>query len=1071
MNVLSRIVSGVNLKHPDGRPLFRYPLPPEVFSELEISLRSQVALGRKIELLAPAFVLWAAEHIRSRFTGGSLSWTFVLDPLNLPSDDQNLVREITKQGLSWWNREIKQTNTGTRMFLYSIVAEGGIPEALLKETGLYRNVVMGLLAEIEAEGGSGAEAWAEQIASRWISRLPQTFQSSDMTRLLAGLTLSLAELRALLPYDLPEAAAEQWLNKHRPGWTSSVPLRMTSEVAEGLIRPALQAERDTGPLVAGPLSRRELRLGGDKNWLPYLILHESGWLSERYFPDARDLRLRLLPTEAENIEGVGYSAAPGKKGWHLRRLGKAGKATIQLMIDAPFALAAFADGRLKGEAVIDAGVLNPIESPSFWRAVEMSEGAAAEQLTPVRGPARTRGPCLWLLTSNDEEPEVGGGWTLDDCEPALGGHLWRISGSGTVRVGEKWYRVETGAKEDAPEVNLFSFGKTLRGWRIGGNIPAYRGEVDIHGQIGATPLTRVAKHELRRIQGRNLCNEIIEWVREGQALARCRVVRLPQNASLNLREEAAGRITLSVSGLEAGWRLQFSAGNHKAISELQGGSAELKLETPGRTPGLVHLRLSEPATGRSIVLQAAWPTRNGMILDPDGNRLDRNQSISVEALQGWRVLTPDRIPGDLQLQLGGHRLVSLPVEGEAPLAIHSPLLRTMLAQGGPDAQVNLSLVVFGQEGPRLEVRRYHDLAVVHQEMLRMGLERDKSVIPETALASQLNKTRRAILCAVDLSNSDRIGPIETEASVDLENHLGGSGGPWLLQSTLEGQVQRAAVWNPRKSDKGTREDRIDAYAVQWQNLVCTPEDPDWDRLWDLISAAQQFGDSGTLDQVQALARAPVAAISLLLRHDKDPSSILSLEEVVPLYWPTLTVRDFVAAIKTEYARLQQKLLPYLDESEVGEVIDRTLVRRIGDIVNLRPELAGHFCHALIVSNAFERAIGIADCRNTIKALLLPLPAERLAEAAQEAAKRFDRLPQGVSGLKPLDPPVTLPSFNTYAQPVINAPLVVAEMATGRRPAPSPQEKYVLFILRLIDPLYFDTALPAALALYLSSDCQ
>ena len=176
MNILSRIVSGAELKRPDGRPLYRYPLSPETFSELEEALRLQVASGREIEPLAPGFVLWAAEHIRSRFTGGSLSWAFVLDPLGLPSDDQDLVRELAKRGLSWWDREIKRSNAGIRMFLYSLVAEGGIPEALLKEAGLYRNVVMGLLAEIEAEGGSAAEAWAEQIASRWISRLPQTFQ-------------------------------------------------------------------------------------------------------------------------------------------------------------------------------------------------------------------------------------------------------------------------------------------------------------------------------------------------------------------------------------------------------------------------------------------------------------------------------------------------------------------------------------------------------------------------------------------------------------------------------------------------------------------------------------------------------------------------------------------------------------------------------------------------------------------------------------------------------------------------------------------------------------------------------
>ena len=1069
MNILSRIVSETELKRPDGRPLYRYPLSPEIFSEVEEALRLQVATGRGIELSAPGFVLWAAEHIRSRFTGGSLSWAFVLDPLGLPSDDQDLVRELAKRGLSWWGREIKRSNAGIRMFLYSLVAEGGIPEALLKEAGLYRNVVMGLLAEIEAEGGSAAEAWAEQIASRWISRLPQTFQSVDITRLLAGLALSLADLRALLPHDLPEAAAEQWLNKHRPDWASSIPLRMTPEIAEGLIRPALRAERDIRPAAAGPLCRRELRLGEDGGWYSYLVLHDNGWLPERYFPDAKDLRLRLLPTEAGIVEGVGYSAAPEEKGWRLRRLGKAGKAAFPLMPDTPFAFAAFADGRAKGEAVIDAGIPNPIEAPSFWRAAELSDGAAAERLAPLTGAARTRGPCLWILTSESEEPEVGAGLTLDDLETAPGGFLWRMSGKGTLSVGEKRYRIETGAEEDAPEASLFAFGETLRGWRLGGNIPVHRGDVDIHGQMGAALSTRVAGRELRHMQGRHLCSEIVEWVRADEVLARLRVVRVPQTVILSLREEASGRIALSASGLETGWRLRFSAGEHETKGELQDGAVELKLETPGRAPGLVRLRLSEPATGRTLELQAVWPAKTGMILDPGGVRLNRNHRISVEALQGWRILTPEGMPGDLQLQLRGHPPVSLPIAGEVPLASNLPLIQAMLAQGGPDAQINLSLVVSGREGPRLEIRRYQDIAVVEDNMLRMGLDRDEPVRSETALASQLNKARRAILRAVDLSDSSRVGPIETGASVDLRDHLGQSGGPWLVQSTLEGRVQRAAVWNPRTLGKVSREDRIDAYAEQWRNLVDAPEDPDWDRSWQLISAVQQDGDSGVLDQVQAFAKAPVAAIALALRvPGKELSAVLSLEAAAPLFWPALPVSDFAVAIRAEHKRQRQKLAPYLDETEAGEVADGALVRRIGDIVSLRPELAGHLCSALIEAALLDRVIGVPELRDSMKTLLLPSPAERLVEAAQEAAKRFDRLPQGVGGLKPLDRPVAFPSFNSYAQAMIDAPLVVAEMAAERRAAPSAREKLVLVNLRLIDPLYFDTALPAALALSLSS---
>ena len=1067
MKLLSRIISDTELARPDGRPLYRYRLSPETFAALEEALRLEVVSGRTTDLSAPAFVLWAAEHIRARFSGGALSWEFVLDALGLPYDDQVLGRELASRGLSWWGREVRQSDSGIRLFLYSLLAEGGIPEELLKESGLYRNVVMGLVAEIEAEGGSAVEAWAELMALRWRSRLPQTFQSADITRLLAGLALSLVKLRAALPNDLPEAAAEQWLNMHQPGWRSTIPLRMTPQIAESLIRPALRAERDIRP-AARPLCGRELRRGENGNWNGYLILHDNGWLPERHFPGAEGLRLRLLPTGATVIQGVAYSATPEEKGWRLRRLGRGGRVAIPLMPDVPFAFAAFADGQTKGEVVVDAGVPKPIEGPSFWRATELSEGATTEQLMPLTGAGRTRGFCIWVLTSQAEKPEISEGLRLDEVESAQNGFLWRVSGRGTLRVGDERYRIETGAEEDAPEARLMAFGETLWGWRLRGNIPVYCGDVDIHGQIGVTRSSKVVGSQIRRVQGHDLCSEIVAWIRGDEVLARLRLVRVPQSLKLRLQEVDAGRIALSASGLDAGWRVTLSSGEHEIFGEVRDGAVSLTLETPQMAPGLVRLRLSELTTGRTLELQAAWPARFGMVIDPNGARLERNQAISVDALQGWRLVTPERMQGDLQFQLSGYRPVSVPIGGEVPIASYLPSIKSMLAQGGADAQVNLSLVVSGREGNRLEIRRYHEIAHVENNVLRMGLDRNEAVKPETALGTALTETRRAIVRGVNLCNLSRIGPVETPGSVNLEDQLKLSGGPWLLQSTLEGKIQRAAIWDPRTPRTVSREERTDTYAEQWRLLVAAPGDSGWDRSWDLISVVGQDGDSGVLDQVQALAKVPVAAVALALRVPaKELSEVFALEAAAPLFWPALAVSDFAGAVMAEHTRQRQILAPYLEDAEATEVADRVLVQRIADIVTLRPELAGHFCSALIGTGVFDRAIRVPEISDSLRTFLLPSPDERLAEAAHEAARRFDRLPQGVRGLEPIDPPIALPSFNAYAQAMIDAPLVVAEMATEQRDAPNPQEKLALINLRLIDPLYFDTALPTSLALYLS----
>ncbi len=1063
MPVISKIVDDAGLVAADGRSLCRYRFDESTFNNLEEELRSRAVAGREILSAAPQFVFWAAEHIRARFSGGNLNWAFVLQPLGLPPENQELGRELTESGLVWWRRKVKVSRAGTRMFLFTLMAEGGIPEALLSEGGLRRNVVMGLLAEMEAEGGPAAASWAERIAARWMPRLPQTFQGEDITRLLADLARSLAALRAMLPTDLPDAAAERWLNQHQPGWESTIPLRMTPAIAESLIRPALQAERATRP-AAAPLCQRELRRDGNGDWTGYLILHRGGWLPASSFQAAEDLRLRLLPTGPGPVDELVYSAAPeNREGWWVRRLGWAKREAIPFTPQMPFALAAFADGRAMGEAVVDAGLPKPAEAPSFWRAVDPNEGAAADRLVPLSGSPRTRGSCLWLLVPDETELEADGGLTLDGLEAAPLGFLRRISGRGVLRIGARRHRIETRAEAeaDAPEARLVAFGPTVHGWRLDGNLPVFHGDVFIRGQIGAGPQQQVPPRQLRLSEGRELGSEIVEWIKKDDTIAQIRLVCLPATVRFALREAGPGRVVLDVQGLETGWHLRLGAG--ETWASLEDGSSRLELKTPGRTPGRVRLRLSDPEAGRVLELQASWPARSGVILDPDGARLERNQPLSVDALRGWRAITPDGVSGDLQLHLRKYRPVSLPWAGETPLAGQAPLIEAMLAQE-PDAQVNLSLVVHGQESPRLEIRRYHDQAAVVEDALCAGFVRDMPVPADAPLSG----SGRLSVFAVDLSSADAKPLVESGASIDLRERLGDAAGPWLVQARFDDRVQRAVFWSPQAAPETTRDQRIKSYAEQWNELVAVPDDPEWDRSWGLIRAVRQGGDAGTLDTVQALALAPAAAVLLALRAgSSELAEVLALESEAPLFWPILPVSAFTAAVGAEHARRQRKLAPYFDEREAEAEADSAVVERVGELVVLRPELAGHFGKALLDCGLLHRILDSAPhCREVLGRLMIPNPVAHLQEVVQEAARRFERLPQGVRGFEPPDRPPGLSGFNRYVQTMIDAPLVAAEMAAELRGAPDVDDSIALINLRFVDPLYFDAALPAALSLCL-----
>ncbi|MBF0401165.1 MAG: hypothetical protein HQL90_10405 [Magnetococcales bacterium] len=1053
-----KIISDAGLEIPDHRPLHGYPCSLDTFTELREVLASCIAEGQLTDAIAAKFVFWAAEHIRSRFNGGQLTWAFVFDGLGF-FEDRTLGVKLVEQGLLWWNRKVRISEAGHRMFLYSLMAEGGLPQALLSQKGLYRRVVMGLLAEIEAEGGRSAAHIAEQIAFRWAMGLPQTFQTEDFVRLLADLVLSLCDLRAAIPVDLSSDEIENWLNVHRPGWRSELPLRMTPETAEALIRPALRSDRNMHAASAfGPLSVRELWVDESKCWHGFLRMNDDGWLPSQLLPDAGKLWLRLLPVRGNQRESLSYSASPDTGGWRLHRIGRMGGLQIPLAPQETFALAAFADGQAKGEVVIDPGLPASVESPSFWKSLDPDAGFAATRLVLHPGAGRTRALHLWMLTAENVTPDLDGGLSIHGPDIGPGGWLWRLTGTGHLHLEGVRFRIETGAGEDMVDARLHGFGDLLDGWRHASGAPVHRGGLAFYGEIGTSGLRSVPTNELRRWPGRNLCSEIVEWVRSNEIIARLRIFCLPAAARIDLREEMPGRVTMLADGLASGWHMTLRAGAVEVRGEVISGMAEISLAVDGVAPGVVSLRLFDPSAGRSAEVYAPWPSRKGMILDPDGVRLSTNRPIAAEELRGWRAVVPTGNRGDLQLKLFRHAEICLPVVGEVSLAAYLPLIGAMQALGGPDAVVYLSLVVGGEEGRRLEIRRYHEQTRVENGILhRIGAK----TLPIDLNAGTVHAPDGNLwVHAVDLSAPDRVVQNEDAPSLDLRVLLGDEGGPWLIQSRLNRRIQRAVVWSASPLPRSSRDVRIEKYAAKWRELVSAPEDPEWNLLLRLITVVSQGGDAGVLDQVQALAKAPSAAVSLALRVPIAAlPEYLALDTIAPIFWPILPVGAFVEAVRSEHSRQIARFSAILDEHEAVSDANSALMRRIVKILTLRPELGAHFDQALL-SAGLSR---VTEVDNVAKSLN---PVERLRDLAQDAARRFDQLPNGISVLKPCCRPHWL-SFNSYVQPLIDAPLIAAEVAIGRRIAPSVVEMLTLINLRLLDPGYFDCALPAALTFYLT----
>lgn len=1052
----------------DGRPLCTVPLTKEVHTSVGRWVHEQLKRGEITKRTAIYFVLWAAEHIRANFKGGRLTWDFVFGGLGLPGHLE-LGQKLVVHGLSWWKRPIRISESGMHLYLYSLMAAGGLPEALLVQQGLYGRVVKGLLADFEAEGRDLPEDLAYRIAVQRVEGLPLTFQTDEIARLLAEFGLCLVRLRQLPPPDVPSEAIDRWLDRNSSGWADGLPLRISREIADKLIRPALREERvsvSSPSLLAQRSLVRDVRTG---KWLPVLRLSAKGMLSASLLPpDAQGLRLRFQLTGDLSDQGgmVVYTASPVTDGWELHRLGR-GAEVIEFGLDKPVVLAGYADGRFVGEVEIEPAVSFEEELAVFWKEAyrEGLENEASE-LFRVGETLNTRMPRIWLYSSGDTSPIAGEGVICGEKQAAQPGWLWPLQGKGVVQVGDQRRQITTGADQDAPVLRMLAQGHVLSVWRIattGGQM--YLGKPKFYGQNDAGTFRSIANRELRIRPARMILGEIAEWLQGGECVARLRYAALPDTVRLSLSEETAGHVCVQAEGFPESedWALTLEAGSLAQRVRLTRGRGRIELKVNGAPPGIVWLRIGSAGKGETRIV-APWPARNGMLLRPDGSRVEKHALLSVDALRGWSAVLPQSLVGEILLQSEG-QCIAIQVSRETSLSAYVPLIRSMLAYAGPDSVVKLSLLTHGVESPRLDIRRYQQESELTRDgKLRLGLNSSGRAAPAQDGADNI-----VHLHAVDLRTPERIARVSLDGlkapvEIDLRAVLPEGEGAWILQPLLNGQVQRAKVWFTNTQPVSSREQRIREYAEEWRRLAGSRERSEWNQRWGLIRAVMEGGDVGILDQVQALARVPAAAVRLLLNVPKgDLAQVMALEMATPIFWPALPSAAFGEALTNEYEGLvEQFTAVFENENEARESALSRIANRVEAILLLHPELASHFGVALMESGLFFQAPA-----ELLQKVAVDGATDRLFELAQEAARRIDFLPSGIEGLKPNHRPAGMPVFDRSKQIVIDAPLVAAEMAAGlRMDLNSLGTALRLINLRMADPQYFDLALPVALAVVL-----
>ncbi len=1040
VNTIFNVLARNGLKSPDGRPLHAYDVMDEERRELARLLGFRLPSGEIVRSTAMWFVLWAAETIRVEFTGGQLTWEFLFERLGMRYDRRAAI-ELTERGIAAFRRKLRYSDHGHRLFLYTLMAEGGLPDAALTDEGRYRTALLGLVREVERQG-TLADAYAGLAAQRRVEDLPQAFRNEDSAKLMGELALGLAKLRQAVPEDLPPQAMVQWLDVHRPEWRRELPLRFSETSMETLIRPALNEER-SDTRSASVAVKRCLRLRSDgRGWAGVAVVADGALLNHAALPETdQSLRLRLVLDDGPALLGV-----PADGGWRLQRSGGRGDIVMPLAPHKAVTLSAYSDGRLLGEAVLDPGLPEPLEAPSLWRPSD-PQAPEAQELEPLPGRGRTRADVAWLLAATDVSPVAEHGVEIDAPVEGPGGRMWPMRGVGCVRVGDDLLALATGAETDDAPARLVPVGRVLAGWAASNGTQIFSGSPRVLGASADGILTSVESRIRRRTLPRILCGELVELVEDGAVVARLRLVALPSQAQLRLHEIENGRLSLRATHLQPGWHLTLSAGSRRVDAIVaRDGHIDLDLHAEGSPPGIVALELAEPKTGRTLCLSGAWPARGGLIVDPDGARLVRNQPVSVARLAGWRGWLPDH-GGTVQLKLAGEAAhVGFRTAGSIRLAAFDPVIRQMLALGGPDAQLNLRLMAGGTETARLELGRHDWQAEPAGPLQHLGPGRTQ-------------------LFAVNLHSETQTAETEADGRIDLSGWLGDEPAAWFIQGHNDTRgVMRPFVWSPDPLPPSTRRERVEAYAATWRQLLYAPEDPRWRRMWRLISTVGEQGNVGALDQVFALAKVPAAGVALLLRAGRaDLAEALALETATPLWWPTTPAEAWIEGVGCALRALTGELAGAgIEQAEALDQAAQAIQRKCGRIIALRPELAAHLGHALVANSVAP--IGL-DANGRAVPLAVPKPRAHLEQLAAEAAKRFDGLPRGARGVEACS--ITVGgALSDELRPLLDAPVVAAEAAAGLRLPLSPSDTVILLALRYADPTWFDAALPAALTLAL-----
>lgn len=1057
------LLESKGLKSPDARPLYAYRFARADYDQVGRILRQagpSAALDRDGAALVVAYV---AEWFRRDRSGGHWDWIRPLRSIGYDygpyariqyRDIENLV----SSGLAAWRRP--QPTGGER--LLAIVSEAGFPVASVREdpriASWLKNAVRAAERGYSVRDSVAAEAW--RVSERLAFAL---FEPA------VGLCENIVELRACLPQDQQRGSdAVDWLDQMRPHWRDDLPFDIEGEDVRTMVEEIIQL-RDSS--IAALDVKRTLTKSAD-GWHARASLNLSGNIDLRRFsPSVVEAvqsarRLRVFPRppfcdEAIAVAAIETIEADDVSIHELRPLVTTFEAPLTLVSDARILIQTGNSTVCEFVAPGGEALLDPIIALQIEQTSEDGHPSRLRVLGP--SPAQTTRPTLVLAVLSKHLDLVSFSDGYCDLGGCVGSDHRIVSFRGTARatIGGTTWTWRTSAERDAD-------GRLLL---VGSLVPNVREPVF----LGFPQVWVERENHISSPKGDSL-----HWRPRGRGSWKAIAKSSPWgDVDLAVIEKGAPRYVTSASIVPPSFRIELDRRRREleivdAETRMVGAQAARNL-TVRLEGGRAIVALGPATKGAKIALNLKWdaetqitfadPSHELRILDEDDCLSPLRATISVDALKRLRLVAPQQTSLCIELRANDvkHISISRVVVGEVPLSAFSDAIIQLLGSSESlDASARLSAV--GASDFIADIHWYDEEVDLFDAP------------PPNAFAAL------GILHRLDLRSYSLTHP--TAAAVEIEGPATQSAlrsklstllppGPWLVYgrrrqgSKIRPRVVPVAAGRSAEATALSRAIAVESVDIRQQAILECYSHADafsaseLRAVIDLLMISKKEGvPISSIDALKLLPHRPALAVKVLAACDSlvERAALLEIQRELPFLWCSTLIDDWVRAFSLRMNDLAERL------SSIG--VDRgaairSLDSALGDVVNLRPELAGHAKVTFLVCATAEAS----RLKKAIDGRVFRSQFVRRNGVRWEIDRLVARHDEGMVPPRDMFNSGSLSTIQSYYEPyadefseIIAAPLLIADYASGRAMLDQSELRRSRNAW-LYDPEYFEAVVP------------